>query len=343
MRTDDFAYDLPEGLIAQRPVEPRDESRLLVCDRTAGVREHRRFRDITAYLRPLDALAINVTRTIPARLIGVCERTGGEAELLLLRRLDDISWEALVRPGRKLKPGAGCVFGGGLLRAEIIDYMPAEGGRVVRFSYEGVFEELLGRLGKMPLPPYIRHQTLADPAQYNTVYAAREGSAATPTAGLHFTEELLERITRIGVRIVPILLHVGLGTFRPVKAERVADHVMHEEYYEVTQGAADTLNDARVRGGRIVCVGTTTVRTLETVTGSDRIVKPGVGYTDIFLTPGRAFHATDALITNFHLPRSTLLMLVSAFMGLENALAAYEEAVREKYRFFSFGDAMLII
>jgi len=342
MRTDDFDYKLPEALIAQHPMEPRDLSRLLVCSRSGGPREHRHFRDITAYLRPSDALVINVTRTIPARLIGEREGTGGAVELLLLRRLNAVTWEALVRPGRKLRPGAVCVFGEGLLRAEIMDCTSADGGRTIRFSHDGVFEELLDRLGTMPLPPYI-HETLGDPARYNTVYAAQDGSAATPTAGLHFTEELLQKIQGMGVEIVPILLHVGLGTFRPVKAEDAEDHVMHAEYYEVSQAAADSLNAARARGGRIVCVGTTSVRTLETVTGADRIVKAGAGFTDIFLTPGCDFHATDALITNFHLPKSTLLMLISAFMGRENALEAYEEAVRERYRFFSFGDAMVIL
>jgi len=341
MKTSDFFYDLPPERIAQTPIEPRDASRLLVCNRGDGQRAHRVFRDLPDYLRPGDALVLNHTRTIPARLIGRRDGSGGAVELLLLRRLTSHAWEALVRPGKKLLPGAVCVFGEGLLRAHIEARTSAEGGRRVRFSYEGVFEELLDRLGTMPLPPYI-HEKLENPARYNTVYAKIDGSAATPTAGLHFTPELLARIRAKGVSVVPILLHVGLGTFRPVKAKDVEGHVMHAEYYEVSEEAAAALNAARARGGRIVCVGTTAVRTLETVTGEDRVIRPGAGFTSIFITPGTPFHATDALITNFHLPESTLLMLVSAFMGRENALDAYAEAVREQYRFFSFGDAMLI-
>ncbi len=340
MKTSDFNYDLPESLIAQRPIEPRDASRLLVCDRRSGERQHRVFRDIVDYLRPGDALVVNRTRTIPARLIGK-RATGGEAELLLLKRLDANTWEALVRPGRKLQPGTACDFGDGLLRAEIVERTSAEGGRIVRFHYDGVFEALLDRLGTMPLPPYI-HEKLADPSRYNTVYAKVDGSAATPTAGLHFTPELIARIEHKGVLVVPILLHVGLGTFRPVKADDASEHVMHSEYYEVSQDAAAAINARRAAGGRIVCVGTTAVRTLETVAGTDGVVRAASGDTSIFITPGYVFRATDALITNFHLPMSTLLMLVSAFMGRENALAAYEEAVRERYRFFSFGDAMYI-
>lgn len=340
MKTSDFAYDLPQALIAQTPVEPRDASRLLVCGRHGGRREHRVFRDVAEYLRPGDALVVNHTRTIPARLIGR-RPSGGAVELLLLRRRDADTWEVLARPGRKLLPGMMCEFGEGLLRATVLEMTSVEGGRLVRFAYQGVFEALLDRLGTMPLPPYI-HEKLEDPERYNTVYAKVDGSAATPTAGLHFTPELLCQIQRMGVRIVPVLLHVGLGTFRPVKAEDVSEHVMHAEYYEVTQAAADALNAARAAGGRIVCVGTTAVRTLETVSDARGIVWPGSGYTNIFITPGASFHATDMLITNFHLPESTLLMLVSAFMGRENALEAYREAVREKYRFFSFGDAMLI-
>lgn len=341
MKTRDFAYDLPEALIAQTPIEPRDASRLLAVDRQTGARAHRVFRDITEYLRPGDALVVNHTRTIPARLIGRREGTGGVVELLLLRRQDASTWEALVRPGKKLKPGARCVFGDGLLRAEILTRTAAEGGRLVRFDYEGVFEALLDRLGTMPLPPYI-HEKLSDPARYNTVYAKVDGSAATPTAGLHFTPALLSKIEAMGVSIVPILLHVGLSTFRPVKAEDVSEHVMHSEFYAVSEGAAARLNAARANSGRIICVGTTAVRTLETVTGADGVVRSGSGETSIFIMPGYAFNATDALITNFHLPESTLLMLVSAFMGRESALSAYEEAVREGYRFFSFGDAMFI-
>ena len=342
MKTSDFDYILPEELIAQVPVEPRDASRLLVCDRKTGRREHKVFRDVIDYLNPGDALVVNHTRTIPARLIGQRVGTGGTVEFLLLRRQDANTWEALVRPGKKLQPDAKCEFGEGLLKATVLERTSAEGGRLVRFAYEGVFEELLDRLGTMPLPPYI-HERLDDPQRYNTVYAKFDGSAATPTAGLHFTPELLEAIEKKGITIVPVLLHVGLGTFRPVKAEELSGHVMHAEHYEVTQVAADTLNTIRRNGGRIVCVGTTAVRTLETVTGEDRIIRSGRGDTSIFIMPGVPFHATDALITNFHLPQSTLLMLVSAFMGRENALAAYEEAVQESYRFFSFGDAMLIL
>lgn len=341
MQTSDFSYHLPPERIAQTPVEPRDASRLLVCDRTTGRREHRVFRDIIGYLHPGDALVINHTKTIPARLSGRLAETGGAVEFLLLRRRDAETWEALVRPGKKLRPGTACVFGDGLLHAVILERTDAEGGRLVRFTYEGVFEELLDKIGVMPLPPYI-HEKLDDPKRYNTVYAEHTGSAASPTAGLHFTPSLLERIEAKGVRVVPILLHVGLGTFRPVKAQEVSEHVMHSEYYEVSKQAADSLNTVRANGGRIICVGTTSVRTLETVTTPDGKVHAGSGETSIFITPGVTFNATDALITNFHLPESTLLMLVSAFMGRESALAAYEEAVRENYRFFSLGDAMFI-
>ncbi len=342
MQTSDFYYDLPQELIAQTPVEPRDSSRLMVIHRDTGVREDKIFRDVIDYLNPGDALVINNTRTIPARLIGHKTGTGGVVEFLLLRRRDYDTWEALVRPGKRLQAGAQCEFGEGALRAEVIERTSDDGGRLVKFHFDGVFEEILDRLGTMPLPPYI-HEKLEDPQRYNTVYAKTNGSAATPTAGLHFTPELLERIRRKGVDIVPVLLHVGLGTFRPVKVKDVSEHVMHTEYYEVTQDAADRLNAARARGGRIVCTGTTSVRTLETVTGEDRIVRAGAGYTSIFITPGVPFHATDAMITNFHLPESTLLMLISAFMGREEALAAYKEAVEKKYRFFSFGDAMMIL
>ena len=342
MQTSDFYYDLPQELIAQTPVEPRDSSRLMVIHRDTGMREDKTFRDVIDYLNPGDALVINNTRTIPARLIGHKTGTGGVVEFLLLRRRDYDTWEALVRPGKRLQVGVQCEFGEGALRAEVIERTSDDGGRLVKFHFDGVFEEILDRLGTMPLPPYI-HEKLEDPQRYNTVYAKTNGSAATPTAGLHFTPELLERIRRKGVDIVPVLLHVGLGTFRPVKVKDVSEHVMHTEYYEVTQDAADRLNAARAHGGRIVCTGTTSVRTLETVTGEDRIVRAGAGYTSIFITPGVPFHATDAMITNFHLPESTLLMLISAFMGREEALAAYKEAVEKKYRFFSFGDAMMIL
>ena len=341
MKTADFDYDLPEELIAQTPAEPRDHSRLLVVHRRDHTLEHRHFYDIIDYLRPGDALVINETRVIPARLLGVKEETGVPVEVLLLRRENTTDWEALVRPGRRLKPGTCCVFGEGLLKCEILENVSETGGRKIRFFYEGVFEELLDRLGEMPLPPYI-HEKLENPERYQTVYARQEGSAAAPTAGLHFTPELLDRIREKGIRVVPVLLHVGLGTFRPVKVENVETHEMHSEFCQVTEDAAAALNETRRNGGRIVCVGTTSVRTLETMTTEDGVIHPGAGETKIFIYPGVRIKATDALITNFHLPQSTLLMLVSAFLGREEALRIYREAVAEKYRFFSFGDAMFI-
>ena len=341
MKTSDFDYLLPEELIAQTPMEPRDHSRLLVYHRGDNTMEHKHFYDILDYLHEGDALVINETKVIPARLLGVKEDTGVPVEVLLLRRQNATDWEALVRPGRRLKPGAMCSFGDGLLRCEIMGNVEEIGGRVVRFHYEGVFEELLERLGEMPLPPYI-HEKLMDQTRYQTVYAKAEGSAAAPTAGLHFTPELMEKIKQKGVTVVPVLLHVGLGTFRPVKAEDVNEHKMHSEFYEVTQEAADTLNAIRARGGRLICVGTTSVRTIETAATEDGIIHAGSGDTAIFIKPGVKIKAVDALITNFHLPQSTLLMLVSTFMGRENALNTYNTAVAEKYRFFSFGDAMFI-
>lgn len=347
LKTSDFDYELPQELIAQTPMEPRDHSRLMVIHRDTHTREHRRFDDIVEYLHPGDALVINETRVIPARLLGVKEtapgQTGGGAavEVLLLRRESATDWEALVRPGKRLHQGTMVSFGGGLLRCEILGNVEEIGGRRVRFHYEGVFEELLDRLGEMPLPPYI-HEKLQDRERYQTVYARAEGSAAAPTAGLHFTPELLERIRAKGVAIVPVLLHVGLGTFRPVSVDDVENHVMHSEFYQVTQEAADTLNRVRLSGGRLICVGTTSVRTIETVATEDGVVHAGSGDTAIFIKPGVKIKAVDALITNFHLPQSTLLMLVSTFMGREFALESYEEAVRERYRFFSFGDAMFI-
>ena len=340
MKTSDFDYSLPEELIAQTPASPRDSSRLLVYHRDTGEVEHRIFRDVIEYLHPGDVLVINQTRVIPARLYGVKEGTGGAIEFLLLRRLNLTDWEVILKPGRKAKPGARFVFGEGELTAEVLS-MAEDGGRTVRFFYEGVFEDVLDRLGQMPLPPYI-HEKLEDRSRYQTVYAKVDGSAAAPTAGLHFTPELLERVRAKGVEVVPVLLHVGLGTFRPVKEEDVANHHMHSEYYEVTEEQAAAINAARARGGRIVCVGTTSVRTLETVATEDGVVHPGSGFTQIFITPGVRLKAVDALITNFHLPQSTLLMLISAMMGREHALATYELAVKERYRFFSFGDAMLI-
>ena len=341
MKTSDFYYDLPERLIAQTPMEPRDAARMMVIHRDTGLREDKIFRDIPDYLRPGDVMVINQTKVIPARLLGEKEDTKVPVEILLLKRIDRDNWETLLRPGRRLKKGVTVSFGGGILRAEIGDTTSA-GGRVVRFLYDGVFEELLDKLGEMPLPPYI-HQKLEDPSQYQTVYAKQEGSAAAPTAGLHFTPELMEKIRAMGVTIVPVLLHVGLGTFRPVKTEDVSQHVMHSEYYEVTREAAETINAARKNGGRIVCIGTTSVRTLETVADDSGIVHPGMGMTNIFITPGVKLKATDVLMTNFHLPESTLLMLVSALMGREQALDAYREAVEKEYRFFSFGDCMLIL
>ncbi len=340
MKTSDFDYELPQELIAQTPVEPRDSSRLLVYHRDTGAVEHKIFRDVIDYLNPGDVLVINQTRVIPARLYGTKEGTGGAIEFLLLRRLNLTDWEVILKPGKKAKPGARFVFGNGELVAEILT-LSEDGGRTVRFFYEGVFEDVLDRLGQMPLPPYI-HEKLEDKTRYQTVYAKVDGSAAAPTAGLHFTPELLERIKQKGIDVVPVLLHVGLGTFRPVKEDDVADHHMHSEYYEVTPEQAEAINAARARGGRIVCVGTTSVRTLETVATEDGIVHPGSGFTQIFITPGVKIKAVDALITNFHLPQSTLLMLISALMGRENALAVYKQAVEEKYRFFSFGDAMMI-
>ena len=340
MKTSDFNYDLPEELIAQTPVYPRDSSRLLVYHRNENQIEHKVFHDVIDYLNPGDVLVVNQTRVIPARLYGVKEGTGGAIEFLLLRRLNLTDWEVILKPGKKAKPGARFVFGEGELKAEILT-IAEDGGRTVRFEYEGVFEDVLDRLGQMPLPPYI-HEKLEDKTRYQTVYAKIDGSAAAPTAGLHFTPELMEKVTAKGIEIVPVLLHVGLGTFRPVKEEDVSNHHMHSEYYEVTSEQAEKINAARARGGRVVCVGTTSVRTLETVATEDGIVHPGSGFTQIFITPGVKIKAVDALITNFHLPQSTLLMLISALMGRENALKAYEEAVRERYRFFSFGDAMLI-
>lgn len=341
MKTSDFDYELPEELIAQTPMEPRDHSRLLVYHRKDGSVEHKHFYDIIDYLNPNDALVINNTKVIPARLLGVKEETGVPVEVLLLRRQNATDWEALVRPGRRLKPGTVCTFGDGLLRCEILDNVEEIGGRIVRFIYDGVFEEILDQLGEMPLPPYI-HEKLEDPNRYQTVYAKQEGSAAAPTAGLHFTPELLDRIRAKGITIVPVLLHVGLGTFRPVKEDDVDNHVMHTEFCEVTPEAAETLNRIRAAGGRIVCVGTTSVRTLETMATPDGIVHAGSQDTAIFIKPGVQIKAVDALITNFHLPQSTLLMLISTLMGREEALRVYREAVQERYRFFSFGDAMFI-
>ena len=341
MKTSDFDYNLPEELIAQTPIEPRDHSRMLVYNRADQSIQHLHFYDLPRFLKKGDVLVVNETKVIPARLLGEKEGTGVPVEILLLKRLERDVWEGLVRPGRRLKPGTFCSFGNGLLRAEIIE-STEDGGRKVRFHYSGVFEEILDQLGQMPLPPYI-HEKLEDKNRYQTVYAKEAGSAAAPTAGLHFTPELMDKIRDMGVEIIPVLLHVGLGTFRPVKAEDLSDHHMHVEHYEVTEEAARKINEARKNGGRCICVGTTSVRTLESASGEDDLVRAESGDTGIFITPGYRFHAVDALVTNFHLPQSTLLMLISALMGREEALRVYQEAVQERYRFFSFGDAMLIL
>ena len=338
MKLSDFMYDLPEERIAQTPVEPRDHSRLMVLHRDTGAIEHRHFYDVIEYLNPGDCLVINDTRVIPARLYG--ERpTGGACEVLLLKQLGPKRWETLVRPGKKLKPGAEVIFGDGRLRCRVMESTDV-GGRIVEFQCEGSFEAALDALGEMPLPPYI-HEKLENRDRYQTVYARQDGSAAAPTAGLHFTPELMERIRQKGVDIVPVLLHVGLGTFRPVKVENIEEHEMHSEYFEVTPEAADRINAARQRGGRIIAVGTTSVRTLESAAQDGRLVAKR-GDTSIFIKPGYRFQLVDALITNFHLPGSTLIMLVSALWDRERILAAYKTAVEEGYRFFSFGDAMLI-
>ena len=340
MKKSDFYYDLPEELIAQDPLTDRASSRLMVLHSTDGAVEHRTFRDIKEYLREGDCLVLNNTRVIPARLLGVKKDTGAAIEILLLKRLSADEWECLVRPGKKLRTGAEVSFGDGVLTGVITDQRD-DGNRIVRFIYDGVFEEVLDKLGEMPLPPYITHK-LADRDRYQTVYARYDGSAAAPTAGLHFTQELLHEIEDMGVRIAYVTLHVGLGTFRPVKEDNILDHKMHSEWYEVTPETADLINDTKASGGRIICVGTTSTRTIESVADDDGIVHPGTGETDIFIYPGYRFKVLDALITNFHLPESTLVMLVSALAGRENVLNAYRTAVEEKYRFFSFGDAMFI-
>lgn len=340
MTTKDFYYDLPPELIAQHPLKDRAGSRLLVLDKETGKIEHKNFRNIIEYLNPGDCLVMNNTRVIPARLYGVKEDTGGKIEFLLLKRIDLNTWNVILKPGKRARTGARFVFGDGLLKAEVIEVKP-DGNRIVRFEYDGVWEELLDKLGEMPLPPYIKEK-LEDKERYQTVYSKIEGSAAAPTAGLHFTNELLEAIKDKGVKTTYLTLHVGLGTFRPVSVENVEEHVMHTEHYEVSQEAAEIINETRKSGGRIVAVGTTSVRTLETVAEDNGTMKAEIGDTSIFIYPGYKFKVTDSIITNFHLPESTLLMLVSAFAGKENIFAAYEQAVKEKYRFFSFGDAMLL-
>lgn len=341
LKKSDFYFELPQELIAQDPLEDRSSSRLLVLDRHTGAMSHHVFREIGQFFRPGDCLVLNNTRVIPARLLGEREGTGGHVEVLLLKRVSADVWETLVKPGKKCRPGARLSFGGGVLKARVLETVE-EGNRLVRFEYDGVFEEVLDVLGEMPLPPYITHK-LQDRNRYQTVYARYEGSAAAPTAGLHFTRKLLEEIGEKGVRTAFVTLHVGLGTFRPVKEENVLDHHMHSEYYQVSEEAASVINETRAAGGRIFCVGTTSCRTVESAADESGTVHPGSGDTDIFIYPGYRFKVLDGLITNFHLPESTLLMLVSALAGRENVLAAYEEAVRERYRFFSFGDAMLVV
>ena len=340
MKTSDFYYELPQELIAQDPLDDRSASRLMVLDKTTGEISHHIFKEITDFLRPGDCLVLNNTRVIPARLFGVREGTLGKVEILLLKRRENDIWETLVKPGKKCRPGTVLTFGDGLLTGEVLEVVE-DGNRLIRFRYEGIFEEILDQLGQMPLPPYITHQ-LRDKNRYQTVYARFDGSAAAPTAGLHFTPGLLDQIRDMGVEIAQVTLHVGLGTFRPVKVDDVTKHHMHSEYYMIDAQTAQTINAVRKKGGRIICVGTTSCRTLETAADEDGMLRECSGWTDIFIYPGYRFKAMDALITNFHLPESTLLMLVSACAGKDHIMAAYEEAVKERYRFFSFGDAMLI-
>ena len=340
MKTSDFYYDLPPELIAQTPLERRDGSRLLTLDKRTGETGHGHFYDLPRLLRPGDCLVMNDSRVLPARLLGRREPTGGAAEVLLLVDRGDQVWECLVRPGRKVKPGTRLSFGEGALTAEVLETLEG-GNRLIRFDYEGIFLETLERLGKMPLPPYIKEE-LNDPERYQTVYSRQVGSAAAPTAGLHFTRELLDQIQAMGVSLCYVTLHVGLGTFRPVKEDEITDHAMHAEYCMIPQETADIINRTKQTGGRVVCVGTTSCRTIESWAGEDGTLKASAGWTDIFIYPGYRFKVLDALVTNFHLPESTLVMLVSALAGREHILAAYEEAVRERYRFFSFGDAMFI-
>ena len=341
MKRQDFYYELPEELIAQDPLEDRSSSRLLVLDKKSGAVSHHIFREITEYLHRGDCLVINDTKVIPARLIGSKIGTDAKIEVLLLKRNENNIWETLVKPGKKARVGTKISFGDGLLIGEVTDIVE-EGNRLIQFSFEGIFEEILDRLGQMPLPPYITHQ-LQDKNRYQTVYARHTGSAAAPTAGLHFTPELLREIQKKGIEVAEVTLHVGLGTFRPVKAEEITDHHMHSEYYQIGEDAAAKINRAKRAGGRIVCVGTTSCRTVESAAGTDGYLEAKSGWTDIFIYPGYQFKVLDALITNFHLPESTLIMLVSALAGREHVLAAYEKAVEERYRFFSFGDAMLVV
>lgn len=340
MKTSDFYYDLPKELIAQDPLEDRSASRLMHLNKETGEYEHGHFRDILKYLKPGDCLVINDTKVIPARLYGSKVGTDAAIEILLLKRRENDIWETLVKPGKKCKVGTVISFGDGILTGEVVDIVD-EGNRLIQFHYDGIFEEILDQLGEMPLPPYITHK-LQDKNRYQTVYAKHEGSAAAPTAGLHFTKELLQQVQDACVKIAHVTLHVGLGTFRPVKVEDVTQHHMHSEFYVVEEDQAKLINDTKAAGGRVIAVGTTSCRTLESATGEDGILKAGSGWTEIFIYPGYRFKMIDGLITNFHLPESTLVMLVSALAGKEHIMAAYEEAVREKYRFFSFGDAMMI-
>lgn len=340
MNVKDFYFDLPQELIAQDPLLDRSASRLLVLDKYTGEIEHRHFRDILSYLRKGDCLVINDTKVIPARLFGVKEGTEAKIEILLLKRKENDIWETLVKPGKKAKIGTVISFGEGLLKGTVIDVVE-EGNRLIQFTYDGIFEEILDRLGQMPLPPYITHQ-LQDKNRYQTVYAKHEGSAAAPTAGLHFTKELLKEIEDKGISIAHVTLHVGLGTFRPVKVEEIESHHMHSEFYIVEEEEAKKVNDTKKNGGRVVCVGTTSCRTVESASTEDGILKAGTGWTEIFIYPGYRFKILDCLITNFHLPESTLVMLVSALAGREHVLHAYDEAIKERYRFFSFGDAMFL-
>lgn len=340
MQLKDFDFDLPEGLIAQHPAEKRDECRLMVLNKDKGEIEHKVFKDIIDYLNPGDCLVLNDTRVIPARLIGAKEGSGGKIELLLLKRIDKDTWETLVKPGKKAKVGARFEFGEGILKAEVKE-VAEEGNRIIKFEYKGIFEEILDELGQMPLPPYITEK-LKDKEQYQTVYSKNEGSAAAPTAGLHFTNELLDKIRKKGIKTVFLTLHVGLGTFRPVKVENIEQHHMHSEFYILSKESADTINDTKEKGGRVISVGTTSTRTLETIGDEKGRVKESTGWTDIFIYPGYKYRVVDGLITNFHLPESTLIMLVSALSSREIVMNAYERAVKEKYRFFSFGDAMFI-
>ncbi len=340
MKVTDYYFDLPQEQIAQDPLEDRSSSRLLVLDKETGEYSHHIFREITEFLKPGDCLVLNNTKVIPARLFGEKEGTQAKIEILLLKRKENDVWETLVKPGKKAKVGTKIIFGGGLLVGEVIDIVE-EGNRLIKFTYEGIFEEILDQLGQMPLPPYITHQ-LKDKNRYQTVYAKYDGSAAAPTAGLHFTPELLQQVKDMGVDIAEVTLHVGLGTFRPVKVDNILEHHMHSEFYMVTQEAADKINNAKKNGHRVICVGTTSCRTIESAADENGMLRESSGWTEIFIYPGYQFKVLDCLITNFHLPESTLLMLVSALAGREHVLAAYEEAVKEGYRFFSFGDAMFI-